>query len=96
MIPKLLWKGICLPKVDLFMWQLLKDPMKSKKKRITDWKPPVDDHLKFNMDESVLDKPGPVGVGEVIYESRVFNSFADSLAKMGANFDGDFMEWGDV
>ncbi|KAK2639559.1 hypothetical protein Ddye_027354 [Dipteronia dyeriana] len=33
---------------------------------------------------------------EVVYESRVFNSFTDSLAKMGFSKTGDFMEWGDL
>ncbi|KAK3170526.1 hypothetical protein Dsin_000142 [Dipteronia sinensis] len=33
---------------------------------------------------------------EVVHESRVFNSFADSLAKMGSSQSGDFVEWGDL
>ena len=33
---------------------------------------------------------------QVVYESRIFNSFADSLAKMGSNEGGDFVEWSDV
>ena len=32
---------------------------------------------------------------KVVFDSRIFNSFADSLAKMGANSDGDFVVWGD-
>ena len=36
-----------------------------------------------------------VGCIKVVFDSRIFNSFADSLAKMGANRAGDFMEWGD-
>ncbi|KAK3206432.1 hypothetical protein Dsin_020478 [Dipteronia sinensis] len=32
---------------------------------------------------------------EVVYDSRAFNSFADSLAKMGSSIVGDFVEWGD-
>ena len=33
---------------------------------------------------------------KVVFDSRIFNSFADSLAKMGANSVGDFVEWGDL
>ena len=33
---------------------------------------------------------------QVVFESRIFNSFADSLAKMGSNEGGDFVEWSDV
>ncbi|KAK3206452.1 hypothetical protein Dsin_020498 [Dipteronia sinensis] len=33
---------------------------------------------------------------EVLYESRAFNSFADSLAKMGSSKNGDFVEWRDL
>ena len=33
---------------------------------------------------------------KVMFDSRIYNSFADSLAKMGANLAGDFVEWGDV
>ncbi|KAK3220760.1 hypothetical protein Dsin_014730 [Dipteronia sinensis] len=161
------------------------DSMKTKKKRILDWNPPAVNHLKFNVDGSILGKPGPTGVGgllrdfnekilclfsfhlgfldsnaakiwtvktaldlclsipnlrgrfisivsdskvavswvnngdfgsldhfnliseihsnmsslgdiEVIYESRAFNSFANSLAKIGSNFFRDFVEWRDV
>ena len=36
-----------------------------------------------------------VGGMEVVFDSRIFNSFADCLAKMGSNHDGDFMEWAD-
>ena len=32
---------------------------------------------------------------KVVFDSRIFNSFADSLAKMGANARGDFVDWGD-
>ena len=32
---------------------------------------------------------------KVVFDSRIFNSFADSLAKMGSNSDGDFIVWGD-
>ena len=32
---------------------------------------------------------------KVVFDSRIFNSFADSLAKMGANAMGDFVDWGD-
>ena len=32
---------------------------------------------------------------KVVFDSRIFNSFADSLAKMGANLDGDFVVWDD-
>ena len=31
----------------------------------------------------------------VVFDSRIFNSFADSLAKMGANLAGDFVELSD-
>ncbi|KAK3189924.1 hypothetical protein Dsin_029485 [Dipteronia sinensis] len=33
---------------------------------------------------------------EVVYDSRAYNSFADSLAKMGSSMIGDFVEWGDL
>ncbi|KAK3227605.1 hypothetical protein Dsin_007467 [Dipteronia sinensis] len=33
---------------------------------------------------------------EVTYDSRAFNSFADSLAKMGSSMVGDFVVWGDL
>ena len=33
---------------------------------------------------------------KVVFDSRIFNSFTDSLAKMGAKAVGDFVEWGDV
>ena len=33
---------------------------------------------------------------QVVFDSRIFNSFADSLAKMGSNDRGDFVEWSDV
>ena len=32
---------------------------------------------------------------KVVFDSRIFNSFADSLAKMGSNSVGDFIVWGD-
>ncbi|KAK3219977.1 hypothetical protein Dsin_013947 [Dipteronia sinensis] len=35
------------------------------------------------------------GCLEAVYNSRAFNSFADSPAKMGSNMLGDFVEWGD-
>ena len=35
------------------------------------------------------------GCIKVVFDSRIFNSSADSLAKMGANRTGDFVEWGD-
>ncbi|KAK3211007.1 hypothetical protein Dsin_015713 [Dipteronia sinensis] len=33
---------------------------------------------------------------DVVFDSRVFNSLADSLAKMGANQTGDFVDWSDM
>ncbi|KAK3220319.1 hypothetical protein Dsin_014289 [Dipteronia sinensis] len=33
---------------------------------------------------------------QVAYDSRIYNSFTDSLAKMGSTRMGDFVEWGDV
>ena len=33
---------------------------------------------------------------KVVFDSRIFNSFADSLAKMGADSRGDFVIWGDI
>ena len=30
---------------------------------------------------------------EIVYASRSFNSFADSLAKMGSSHSGDFVVW---
>ncbi|KAK2650730.1 hypothetical protein Ddye_018219 [Dipteronia dyeriana] len=33
---------------------------------------------------------------EVVFDSRMFNSFTDSLAKMGASLVGDFMDWSDM
>ncbi|KAK3227606.1 hypothetical protein Dsin_007468 [Dipteronia sinensis] len=33
---------------------------------------------------------------EVTYDSRAFNSFVDSLAKMGSSMVGDFVVWGDL
>ena len=33
---------------------------------------------------------------KVIFDLRIFNSFADSLAKMGSSNQGDFVEWGDL
>lgn len=30
---------------------------------------------------------------KVVFDSRIFNSFADSLAKMGADDRGNFSEW---
>ena len=33
---------------------------------------------------------------QVTFDSRIFNAFADSLAKMGSNDRGDFVEWSDV
>ncbi|KAK2665800.1 hypothetical protein Ddye_004374 [Dipteronia dyeriana] len=44
----------------------------------------------------VSDSKVAVSWVNVIYKSRAFNSFTDSLAKMEANLDGDFVEWGDV
>ena len=32
---------------------------------------------------------------KVVFDSRIFNSFANSLAKLGANLDVDFIVWGD-
>ncbi|KAK2638855.1 hypothetical protein Ddye_026650 [Dipteronia dyeriana] len=32
---------------------------------------------------------------KIMFESRRFNSFADSLARMGSSRSGDFVEWGD-
>ncbi|KAK2662554.1 hypothetical protein Ddye_001128 [Dipteronia dyeriana] len=37
-----------------------------------------------------------LGGVEVVYDSRAFNSFADSLAKMGSSERGDFVEWRDI
>ena len=39
---------------------------------------------------------GSFGGMKVVFDSRVYNSFADSLAKMGSSMSGDFVEWGDV
>ncbi|KAK3199586.1 hypothetical protein Dsin_023001 [Dipteronia sinensis] len=33
---------------------------------------------------------------KVAFDSRIFNSFADSLAKMRSSISGDFVEWGDI
>ena len=33
---------------------------------------------------------------KVVFGARIFNSFADSLAKMGSNERGDFVDWIDV
>ena len=37
-----------------------------------------------------------VGCIKVAFDSRIFNSFTDSLAKIGANRSGDFVERGDI
>ena len=39
----------------------------------------------------MLKSAGCIKVG---FDSRIFNSFADSLAKMGSSSSGDFVEWG--
>ena len=41
---------------------------------------------------SMLNDRGDI---QVVFDSRIFNSFADSLAKMGADGCGDFVDWGD-
>ncbi|KAK2651543.1 hypothetical protein Ddye_011399 [Dipteronia dyeriana] len=33
---------------------------------------------------------------KVIFDSRIYNSFANSLAKMRSNSYGDFVDWGDI
>ncbi|KAK0582094.1 hypothetical protein LWI29_021456 [Acer saccharum] len=33
---------------------------------------------------------------KVVFESRIFNSFTDILAKMDSSIAGDFVEWGDI
>ena len=33
---------------------------------------------------------------KVVFDLRIFNSLADSLAKMGSSETGDFVVWGDV
>ncbi|KAK2651993.1 hypothetical protein Ddye_011849 [Dipteronia dyeriana] len=45
---------------------------------------------------NIRDFIGSTGTIEVIFESRSFNSFADSPTKMGSSLSGDFVEWGDV
>ncbi|KAK1559135.1 hypothetical protein Q3G72_011041 [Acer saccharum] len=33
---------------------------------------------------------------QISFNPRSSNSFADTLAKMGSNISGDFIEWGDI
>ncbi|KAK2654416.1 hypothetical protein Ddye_014272 [Dipteronia dyeriana] len=50
----------------------------------------------FNIISEIHSNLKILGDVEVIFESRAYNSYVGSLAKMGSNCAGDFVEWGDV
>ncbi|KAK2637917.1 hypothetical protein Ddye_025712 [Dipteronia dyeriana] len=60
---------------------------KTKKKCILDWIPPTGDYLKFNVDGSVIGKPGPAGIRGVLRDasSKILCLFSFFMGILDSN-----------
>ncbi|KAK2641064.1 hypothetical protein Ddye_022827 [Dipteronia dyeriana] len=61
--------------------------MITKKKIILDWNPPAEDHFKFNVDGSVIGKPGTASAGGVLrdFNGKILCLFSFHLGCLDSN-----------